>query len=155
MTITTNLGPLTITMDRSRTPCTVASMQHLADKHFYDGTSCHRLVTEGIFVLQCGDPKGDGTGGPDYQFDDENLTGARYTRGVVAMANAGPHTNGSQFFIVWRECPLDPLYTVFGEVSAGLEIVDRVAAGGSDDSFGQAGGGRPHTPLTLQTVTVT
>jgi peptidyl-prolyl cis-trans isomerase B (cyclophilin B) len=154
MTIATNLGQLIITMDRAKTPCTVASMQHLAVRHFFDGTSCHRLVSEGIFVLQCGDPVGDSTGGPDYEFADENLTGARYERGVVAMATAGPNRNGSQFFIVWRDCPLQPQYTVFGQVRAGIEIVDRVAAGGSDDAYGQAGGGRPHTTLTLQTVTV-
>ncbi|MCW6009776.1 peptidylprolyl isomerase [Micromonospora sp. CPCC 205371] len=153
MRITTNLGAITIAMDRAATPCTVASFQHLAAKRFFDGTRCHRLVTEGLSILQCGDPVGDGTGRPDYQFADENLTGARYTRGVVAMANAGPGTNGSQFFIVFKDGQLDPLYTPFGTVTAGMEIVDQVAAGGHDNSIA-GGGGLPKTVITFQGLTV-
>jgi peptidyl-prolyl cis-trans isomerase B (cyclophilin B) len=156
MQLTTNLGPITIRMDRARTPCTVASFQHLADKKYFDQTKCHRLVTEAIFVLQCGDPSGTGLGRPDYQFADENLTGARYSRGVVAMANAGPGTNGSQFFIVFQDSPLNPLYTPFGSVTSGIAVVDQVAAGGNDGSLANsAGGGRPNIEITLQTVTVT
>ena len=156
MQITTNLGPITISMDRARTPCTVASFQHLADKRYFDQTRCHRLVTKGIFVLQCGDPSGTGMGGPDYQFGDENLTGARYSRGVVAMANAGPGTNGSQFFMVFQDSPLDPLYTPFGSVTSGIAVVDQVAAGGDDGSLADtAGGGHPKIEITLQSVTVT
>ncbi|GFJ95105.1 peptidylprolyl isomerase [Phytohabitans rumicis] len=153
MRITTNRGDITIAMDRAATPCTVASFQHLAAKRFFDGTSCHRLVTEGIFVLQCGDPSGTGRGGPDYQFGDENLAGATYTRGVVAMANAGAGTNGSQFFIVFRDSTLSPAYTPFGTVTAGLDIVEQIAAGGHDASS-TAGGGQPKIPLTFETVTV-
>ena len=156
MTIVTNQGELTISMDRAKTPCTVASFAHLAGKKFFDGTSCHRLVTEGIFVLQCGDPAGDGTGGPDYTFADENLAGATYGRGVVAMANGGADTNGSQFFIVYRDGQLPPNYTPFGTVRTGMDIVDRVAAAGHDNAYGSsAGGGHPKTQLTFQTVTVT
>jgi peptidyl-prolyl cis-trans isomerase B (cyclophilin B) len=155
MQITTNLGPITIRMDRARTPCTVASFQHLADKKYFDQTKCHRLVTTGIFALQCGDPSGTGTGRPDYQFADENL-GTRYSRGVAAMANAGPGTNGSQFFIVFQDSPLDPLYTPFGSVTSGIAVVDQVAAGGDDGSLANtAGGGHPKIEITFQTVTVT
>ncbi|MEO3741858.1 peptidylprolyl isomerase [Plantactinospora sp. B5E13] len=155
MQINTGLGPIAITMDRAKTPCTVASFQHLADKKFFDESRCHRLVTEGIFVLQCGDPTGTGRGGPDYRFADENLTGAKYTRGVVAMANIGePNTNSSQFFIIFKDSELPPQYTPFGTVNAGLDIVDRVAAGGHDNSFGEVGGGAPNTPLNIRTLTV-
>ncbi|MGI5213783.1 peptidylprolyl isomerase [Plantactinospora sp. CA-290183] len=154
MRIGTNLGPIVITIDRARTPCTAASFQHLANRKFFDQSRCHRLVTEGIFVLQCGDPTGTGQGGPDYQFADENLDGARYTRGVVAMANAGAGTNGSQFFIIYRDSDLPPNYTPFGTVTSGLDIVERVAAGGHDDSFGAAGGGVPKVAITIQTLTV-
>ncbi|WP_281902681.1 peptidylprolyl isomerase [Phytohabitans aurantiacus] len=153
MRITTNLGAITIAMDRAATPCTVASFQHLAAKHFFDGTRCHRLVTEGLSILQCGDPVGDGTGRPDYQFADENLAGAQYTRGIVAMANAGPGTNGSQFFIVFKDGQLNPLYTPFGTVTAGMEVVDQVAAGGHDNSIA-GGGGLPKTTITFQGLTV-
>ena len=153
MRITTNLGPITIAMDRAATPCTVASFAHLAAKHYFDGSQCHRLVTEGLSVLQCGDPTGTGMGRPDYAFADENLAGARYTRGVVAMANAGAGTNGSQFFIVFKDGELDPLYTPFGTVTAGLEIVDQVAAGGHDNSIA-AGGGKPKIDITIQGLTV-
>ncbi|MEE6257839.1 peptidylprolyl isomerase [Plantactinospora sonchi] len=155
MRITTSLGPISITMDRAKTPCTAASFQHLADKKFFDGSRCHRLVTEGIFVLQCGDPTGTGRGGPDYRFADENLTGAKYTRGVVAMANIGePATNGSQFFIIFKDTELPAQYTPFGTVTAGLDIVEQVAAGGHDNSLGEVGGGTPNTPVTIQTLTV-
>ena len=153
MRLTTNLGSIVIAMDRAATPCTVASFQHLAGRKFFDGSPCHRLVTEGIFVLQCGDPSGTGSGGPDYQFTDENLGGARYTRGVVAMANAGAGTNGSQFFIVFRDSPMEPTFTPFGRVTAGLDVVDRVAAGG-DDGSSPAGGGKPNIGITIQTLTV-
>jgi peptidyl-prolyl cis-trans isomerase B (cyclophilin B) len=156
MQLTTNLGPITIRMDRARTPCTVASFQHLADKKYFDQTKCHRLVTEGLFALQCGDPSGTGEGRPDYQFADENLTGARYSRGVVAMANAGADTNGSQFFIVFQDSPLEPRYTPFGLVTSGIAVVDQVAAGGDDGSLANtAGGGRPKIEITFQTVMVT
>ncbi|ROT31661.1 peptidylprolyl isomerase [Micromonospora sp. HM5-17] len=156
MRLDTNLGTIVITMDRAKTPCTVASFHHLAEQRFFDGSSCHRLVTEGIFVLQCGDPSGTGRGGPDYRFADENLSGAVYTRGVVAMANTGePNTNGSQFFIIFRDTELPPAYTPFGTVTTGLDIVDRVAAGGHDNSYGSsAGGGAPNIPITFQSVTV-
>lgn len=164
MTITTNFGAVEVAIDLSRTPCTGASMAHLASKKFYDGTKCHRMF-EG--VLQCGDPsakgKGwretDGTGGPSYRFGSENLpTDQRpaYPAGVVAMANSGsPDSNGSQFFIVYRDVQLNPDYTVLGRVTKGLDVVERATAAGHDNAFGQqAGGGHPKSEVILQSVTV-
>jgi len=159
MRLATNLGPIAVRIDIAKTPCTAASFAYLASKHFFDNSTCHRLVTSGIFVLQCGDPSGTGSGGPGYTFADENLsgtTGGVYPRGIVAMANAGPGTNGSQFFLVFKDSPLPPNYTPFGTITEGLPVVDRVAAGGDDGAYGQsAGGGHPKTRITLTSVTVT
>ena len=156
LTFDTNCGALTIALD-SRAPKTTASMAFLATSGFFSGVTCHRLTTAGIYVLQCGDPKGDGTGGPGYAIPDENLPPrnangvAVYPRGTVAMANAGPGTGGSQFFIVYKESPLPPNYTVWGQVSAGIGIVDYVAqagvAGGGSD-------GAPARPLLLRSATL-
>jgi peptidyl-prolyl cis-trans isomerase B (cyclophilin B) len=162
MTITTNRGVLRVRLDPAKTPCTVASFSYLAGKHFFDNTACHRLVTTGIFVLQCGDPSGTGQGGPGYTFPDENLTGipsgsdgnSLYPRGVVALANSGANTNGSQFFIVYRDSPLPPSYVPFGTVTAGLESVDTVAAGGNDGAYADAGGGHPRLNVVIQSLTV-
>jgi peptidyl-prolyl cis-trans isomerase B (cyclophilin B) len=149
--VTTNRGPLTFTLDRTKTPCTVASFVSLAGQKYYDGTSCHRLTSGSLSVLQCGDPLGTGAGGPGYQFKDELSGSEKYTRGVLAMANSGPNTNGSQFFIVYKDSQLPPSYTVFGTVTKGLNVVDKVAAAGSVT----AGDGKPKLPITLQKVTVT
>lgn len=134
-TVTMQLSghPMTITMDRSKAPCTVNNFVSLATQKFFDNTKCHRLVDTGIFILQCGDPSGTGRGGPGYTFDDE-LTGKEtYPKGTVAMANAGDNTNGSQFFICWDDTPLPPKYTVFGKIDdASLEAVTRIAAQGVD-----------------------
>jgi len=150
VSVTTNRGPLTFTLDRAKTPCTVASFVSLAAQKYYDGTSCHRLTSGSLSVLQCGDPLGNGSGGPGYQFKDELSGGEKYTRGVLAMANSGPNTNGSQFFIVYKDSQLPASYTVFGTVTKGLDVVDKVAAGGSVT----AGDGKPKLPITLQKVTV-
>jgi len=150
-----NKGDVEIKIDRARTPCTAASFAHLATKNFLNGTSCHRLVSQGIFVLQCGDPNGDGSGGPPYQFVDENLAQQAdgvYERGLVAMANAGPGTNGSQFFINYKDGQLQNNYTPFGVVTKGMAIVDAIAAGGSDESGGP-GDGRPKKALTITKIT--
>src|SRR5205085_1699124 len=104
--LTTNRGVITLRLDATAAPCTVNSFTFLASKHYFDSTSCHRLTTAGIFVLQCGDPTGTGAGGPGYRFADENLRGATYPAGTVAMANAGPGTNGSQFFLVYADTTL-------------------------------------------------
>ncbi|MFC4021521.1 peptidylprolyl isomerase [Micromonospora sp. GCM10011542] len=140
----TNQGPIGLTLDREAAPCTVQSFLHLVRKRFYDGTPCHRLTAyPTLSVLQCGDPSGTGEGGPGYRYRDElptdlppaptDPTGVRrlYARGVLAMANAGPDTNGSQFFLVYADSALRPNYTIFGEVdAAGLATLDRIAAGG-------------------------
>jgi cyclophilin family peptidyl-prolyl cis-trans isomerase len=150
--IKTNLGTLELKLDPAKAPCTVNSLAFLAGKGFYDGVSCHRLTTNaGLKVLQCGDPSGSGAGGPSYEFADENTSGASYRRGTVAMANRGPNTNGSQFFILYEDAPdLPPNYPVFGEVTAGMDIIDRVAAkgvqGGGDD-------GRPAQKITISRFT--
>jgi len=141
----TNQGPLPLTLDRAKAPCTVQSFVHLARWRFYDRTTCHRLTTyPTLQVLQCGDPTGTGEGGPGYSYKDElpvglppaptDPTGARkvYARGVLAMANAGPDTNGSQFFVVYGDSALRPDYSIFGTVNGvGLSTLDRIAAGGT------------------------
>ena len=155
MVLSTNKGDIEIKIDRARTPCTAASFAHLASKNFLNGSTCHRLTSGTIYVLQCGDPNGDGSGGPPYQFADENLAQQAdgvYERGVVAMANAGPGTNGSQFFINYKDGQLQPAYTPFGVVTKGMAIVDQIAAAGSDESGGP-GDGRPKQPLTITKVT--
>lgn len=130
-TITTNRGQIVLDMYTKQAPCTTNSFRFLAAKNFYDDTKCHRLTTEGIYVLQCGDPSGTGRGGPAYHFPDENLDGATYPRGTVAMANSGPDTNGSQFFVVYADGGLEPKYTPFGKVVKGLDIVESVAKAGA------------------------
>jgi peptidyl-prolyl cis-trans isomerase B (cyclophilin B) len=162
LTLTTSAGPLTITFDAGRAPCTVASMAFLAGEGFFDGTNCHRLTTaEGLRVLQCGDPAGNGSGGPGYVVPDEFPTdlppaadgeNVTYQRGTVAMANAGPGTTGSQFFLVYGDSTLPPQYTVFGSLDeASLGTLDQVAAGGVE---GGAQDGAPVTPVTIQTAAV-
>ncbi|GAA2046903.1 hypothetical protein GCM10009839_59440 [Catenulispora yoronensis] len=161
MTIHTDQGDIVIAMDAAKTPHTVNSMNFLAGQHFYDGSFCHRLSTSaGLQMLQCGDPavgadpkSTDGTGGPGYTFQDENLTGATYPDGTVAMANAGPGTNGSQFFLVFGDSQLQPDYTPFGTITAGHEILVHVASGGIS-SPGSDGTGRPTIPVQIKSVTV-
>ena len=150
-TMTTNVGTITWNMDAGITPCTVNSMRALAHQEYFDGTSCHRLTSQGIFVLQCGDPSGDGTGGPGYRFADENLEGATYPAGTVAMANSGPGTNGSQFFLVYKASQLPPDYTPFGRISKGLDVLAEVAAGGSTPP----GDGEPKTAVEVKTLRTT
>ncbi len=154
VTLTLNDKPATLTLDRERTPCTTNSFVSLAKQGFFDGTACHRLADSGIFVLQCGDPTGTGTGGPGYQFADE-LTGEEtYPAGTLAMANAGAGTNGSQFFIVFDDTQLSPNYTVFGRVeAAGLKAVLAIAAGGQDGAWGD-GTGKPKLPAVITSATV-
>ena len=133
--IETNCGPIKIETD-ANAPTTAGTIAWLAEQGFYNNTSCHRLTTQGIFVLQCGDPAGDGTGSPGFSFADENLPTAGtegtyiYPRGTVAMANSGPNTNGSQFFLVYQDSPLPPNYSVWGQITAGLDVIDNVASAG-------------------------
>jgi peptidyl-prolyl cis-trans isomerase B (cyclophilin B) len=142
-TLVTTQGLITFRALTDAAPCTTWSFRFLAERHFYDLTHCHRLVTERIFVLQCGDPTGTGSGGPGYAFNDENLTGATYPAGTVAMANAGPNTNGSQFFLVTKDTKLSPNYTPFGVVTRGMDVLSRVDSGG-DDSQNGPGDGYPN-----------
>jgi peptidyl-prolyl cis-trans isomerase B (cyclophilin B) len=119
-------------------PQTVTNMALLARAKYFDKTFCHRLTTEGIFVLQCGDPSAQGRGSPGSWkgYKDENLPegkGITYPAGTVAMANSGPNTNGSQFFLVYKDTTLGPNYTIWGRIVSGLEIVKYIAEGGVKD----------------------
>lgn len=153
VTIATNRGDLHAELDGAAAPCTVNSFLSLAQQEYFDNTPCHRLTTSGIFVLQCGDPTGSGTGGPGYRFDDE-LTGKEtYKAGTLAMANAGPNTNGSQFFVVYGDTSLNPDYTVFGTVdAASVDLITRIARRGTDGRNGQ-GDGAPKQAVTITSVT--
>lgn len=151
VTIATSAGELAVTLDADAAPCTTNSFLSLAEQGYFDGTNCHRLTTQGIFVLQCGDPTGTGTGGPGYAFEDELSGTETYPAGTLAMANAGPDTNGSQFFIVYADTSLPPSYTVFGHLDeASTEVVAGIAADGTDSG---APDGAPKTPVTLDSVT--
>jgi len=153
ITLATNCGDIVIALD-PKAPKTIASEAFLAKSGFYDNTVCHRLTTQGIFVLQCGDPKGDGTGGPGYTVPDENLPTAsdnNYPAGTIAMANAGPGTGGSQFFIVYDDTTLPGDYTVFGKVTSGLDIVKAVAQAGTADGSAD---GKPKQAVFIESATV-
>lgn len=148
-------GTVTITLDRTRSPCTVNSFVSLVKQHFYDDTNCPRMTDAGtLFMLQCGDPKGDQTGGPGYSFPDELSGDESYGEGTVAMANSGPNSNGSQFFLVYRNSQLDPNYTVFGTMdAAGIAVLNKIATGGVDNSNG-AHDGKPKTEAKIISVTM-
>jgi peptidyl-prolyl cis-trans isomerase B (cyclophilin B) len=158
----TSQGDIAFTMDAAKTPHTTNSFKSLADKGFFDGTKCHRLTTQGIFVLQCGDPKGDGTGGPGYTIPDENLTAlgkagkdgtVTFPAGTVAMANTGQaHTGGSQFFLVYKDSKLPPTYTPFGTMdAASLKAVQKVGTAGVT---GGAADGAPKKAVTISKAAV-
>ncbi|MBV6698287.1 peptidylprolyl isomerase [Kitasatospora aureofaciens] len=154
-TLDTNCGKVTITLDAAKAPHTVNSFAFLSGEQYFDHTKCHRLTTNGIFVLQCGDPTAGatspgGTGGPGYKFADENLTGAVYPAGTVAMANSGPGTNGSQFFLVYKDTQLDPKYTPFGKITGGLDVLQKIAAAGTLEGRPD---GHPMADVTLNSVT--
>jgi peptidyl-prolyl cis-trans isomerase B (cyclophilin B) len=152
-TIHTNRGDVVIDLLNSKATCTVNSFVYLAAKNYFNNTHCHRLTTIDPYVLQCGDPTGTGSGGPGYKFANENLAGAKYTQGTVAMANSGPNTNGSQFFIVYKNSTLTPNYTPFGEVVKGLGIVQNVAKAGSNNANGP-GDGHPKEKVVIESVTI-
>jgi cyclophilin family peptidyl-prolyl cis-trans isomerase len=144
----TSEGDIEIALFPEDAPKTVANFTKLAGEGFYDGISFHRVIPD--FMIQGGCPRGDGTGGPGYQFEDE-FNKHRVARGALAMANAGPNTNGSQFFIVTaEECSwLDGKHTVFGQVSTGQDVVDRISAVARDASD------RPTTPIVIESVSLT
>ncbi|MCG6495147.1 peptidylprolyl isomerase [Kitasatospora sp. A2-31] len=154
-TLETNCGKVTLSLDAAKAPHTVNSFAFLAGEKYFDHTKCHRLTTGGIYVLQCGDPTASatapgGTGGPGYKFADENLTGATYPAGTVAMANAGPGTNGSQFFLVYKDTQLPPNYTPFGKITGGLDVVQKIAAAGTLEGGTD---GHPMADVTFNSVT--
>ncbi|MER7757755.1 peptidylprolyl isomerase [Kitasatospora sp. NPDC097643] len=156
-TLDSNCGKVTIALDAAKAPHTVNSFAFLSGEQYFDHTKCHRLTTSGIFVLQCGDPTASATvpggmGGPGYKFADENLTGATYPAGTVAMANSGPGTNGSQFFLVYKDTQLPPNYTPFGKITGGLDVVQRIAAAGTLEG---APDGHPMADVTFNAVTTT
>ncbi len=167
MTIDTNLGAITVGLDLTKVPCTAASFEYLASKNFFDNSKCHRLVTEGIKVLQCGDPsatgKGyrqtDGQGGPSYRYAEENLPRTApqdktYPKGTIAMAKTQePSSTGSQFFINYGDSPLPPQYTLLGTITSGLDIVEKVAKAGHAPGA-QQGDGNPKMELVIEKLTV-
>jgi len=153
-TITTNRGSIVIDLLNSKATCTVNSFISLVTQKFFNNTPCFRLTTSSsVLVLQCGDPTGTGRGGPGYQFNDENLAGATYKAGTVAMANAGANTNGSEFFLVYQDTTLPPSYTPFGTIVSGLNIIQKVAKGGTDNSNG-AGDGHPKDKVDIESITI-
>jgi peptidyl-prolyl cis-trans isomerase B (cyclophilin B) len=153
--ITTNVGPIGLTLDNANAPCAVASMVYLAGQGYFDDTVCHRETdSEGLKVLQCGDPSGTGTGGPAYEFPTQVAGDETYPRGTVAMANSGQGFDGSQFFLVYGDSQLPPDYTVLGTIDeAGLATLDAIAANGNDGSNGP-GDGAPTQEVRIQSLTV-
>lgn len=150
-------GELTVRLNAAAAPCSVHAFVTMANADFYSDTPCHRLTTSGagMWLLQCGDPSGTGNGTPGYAYADENLPGRgqppTYPRGTVALANAGPGTNGSQFFIVYRDSDLPPTYPILGQVTEGMAVLDRIAAAGSSGSDGD---GPPKLKVGIQEIAI-
>ena len=175
--INTNLGPIDINLLNSKATCTVNSFVHLATAGYFNASQCHRVTNaNGLYVLQCGDPyakastkltcsqaaNSPGTGGPGYEFASENLpTGASsagtvtYKAGTVAMANSGSSdTNGSQFFLVYKDSTLGPDYTPFGTITSGLDILQKVANAGTSCTYSGPGDGAPKEKVIINSVTI-
>lgn len=145
LTLNTNCGPIRATLLTKRAPQTTTNISFLANSKYYNGTICHRLTTDGLYVLQCGDPTAQGAGSPGgwVGYKEENLpkVGAKnYPAGTLAMANSGPGTNGSQFFLVYADTQLGPNYTIFGRITSGLDLLKKIAEVGAYkvESDGQA-----------------
>jgi peptidyl-prolyl cis-trans isomerase B (cyclophilin B) len=153
-TFTTNCGEIVIQANGKSAPITVTALAALANGGFYNKTFCHRLVTDEIYVLQCGDPTGTGKGGPNFTYRAENLpqaVEANYPAGTVAMANNGANTNGSQFFIFYEDTSMNPNYTIWGRVTKGLEIVKAIAKEGVVDGTSE---GLPKQMIAIERVRV-
>lgn len=150
-TLKTTAGDIEISLNAAATPVTVNNFAFLSKKHFYDNVIFHRAIKG--FMIQGGDPTGTGSGGPGYRFNDEPFTG-EYSRGTIAMANAGPNTNGSQFFIMHADYPLPPNYVIFGHVTKGLEVVDAIAeAPVTMSDTGEMS--KPVNPVKIMSVEIT
>jgi peptidyl-prolyl cis-trans isomerase B (cyclophilin B) len=165
-TLDTTCGTIPIALDAAKAPYTVNSFKFLADKGFFNHTKCHRLVTSGIYVLQCGDPTSTGSGGPGYTIPDENLNALGkagtngsviYPAGTIAMANTGSkNTGGSQFFLVYKDSPLTPTYTPFGTISAsGMKVLLKIAAAGAQPANATTGNTPPNATVVINKATVT
>ena len=148
-TIDTSLGTMTAELFASDAPLTVNNFVFLARQGYYDGVPFHRVIAN--FMVQTGDPTGTGTGGPGYRFNDEPVS-RKYERGTLAMANAGPNTNGSQFFIVHKDYPLPPNYTIFGKLTDGLDTLDKIAT--TPTGPGKGGPDTPKTPVTINSIKI-
>ncbi len=148
-TFDTSLGSMQADLFVADAPMTVNNFVFLARQGFYDGVTFHRVIPN--FMAQTGDPTGTGTGGPGYRFNDETVS-KKYERGTLAMANAGPNTNGSQFFIVHKDYPLPPNYTIFGKLTDGLDTLDKIAA--SPTGPGKGGPDTPRTPITINSIKI-
>ncbi|MEV0594771.1 peptidylprolyl isomerase [Nonomuraea cavernae] len=161
MTLKTNLGDIVVKLDNAKAPCTVNSLEFLAGKKYYDGSKCHRLGGDKFPMLQCGDPSAkadgksmDGAGGPGYVMAEENLEGATYKRGVMAMAKTqAPGSTGSQFFLVYGDIGLTPDYTPVGTITKGLDILDKVNKAGVLGDAGD-GTGAPKETIEIKDVTI-
>ncbi|GGT19513.1 peptidylprolyl isomerase [Streptomyces chromofuscus] len=159
MKLATTCGDIDVALKASAAPHTVNSFEFLAGKGYFDHTKCHRLTTNGIYVLQCGDPTGSGSGGPGYTIPDENLRDKSlkdhvYPAGTVAMANTGqPNSGGSQFFLVYQDSELPPSYTPFGTVSeSGMTVLKKIADAGENTG---AGDGAPNATVVINKATIT
>jgi cyclophilin family peptidyl-prolyl cis-trans isomerase len=148
-TIDTSMGTMKADLFASEAPMTVNNFVFLAQQGFYNGVTFHRVINN--FMVQTGDPTGTGTGGPGYRFNDEPVK-RQYLRGTLAMANAGPNTNGSQFFIVQKDYPLPPNYTIFGMLTDGFDVLDKIAT--TPTGPGKGGPDTPRTPITINSITI-
>lgn len=162
ITLNTSQGPIDMELDRSVAPCTVNAIEHLAKTKYYDDTICHRITTQGIYVLQCGDPSAKSSGGPGFQFANEYPTDETdaeamntpviYPKGTIAMANAGPGTNGSQFFLNYEDSPLPPAYTYFGKIGdEGMKTLAQIAEKGAENGVPD---GAPAEEVRIETAEV-
>jgi len=148
-TIDTSLGTMKADLFPGDAPMTVNNFVFLAQQGFFNDVMFHRVINN--FMIQTGDPTGTGTGGPGYRFNDEPVK-RQYLRGTLAMANAGPNTNGSQFFIVQKDYPLPPNYTIFGQLTDGLDVLDKIAT--TPTGPGKGGPDTPKTPVTINSITI-